>query len=76
VGRAIDDGKVESNRNRRSKQRINIWLARRFRPNIVVEGAKKPFAEEDWEEITFFNDKGIAYGTTMCVTKCGRCQVS
>ena len=46
----------------------------RFRPNLVVEGCRKPFEEDTWEDI-IVGDEQSGGGQVTCVSKCGRCQV-
>ncbi|CCA71324.1 hypothetical protein PIIN_05263 [Serendipita indica DSM 11827] len=52
----------------------------RFRPNVVVEGAGKPYAEEEWEEISFTTTErsgraSSEYGRMLLVSRCTRCQL-
>jgi uncharacterized protein YcbX len=47
----------------------------RFRPNVVLQGAGVPFAEDAWEEIAFTpsGDVGATSPTLKLVAKCTRC---
>ncbi|CAG7855157.1 SubName: Full=Uncharacterized protein {ECO:0000313/EMBL:CCA71324.1}, partial [Serendipita indica DSM 11827] len=55
------------------------WKGEVFRPNVVVEGAGKPYAEE-WEEISFTTTErsgraSSEYGRMLLVSRCTRCQL-
>ncbi|KAG8783948.1 hypothetical protein FRC15_004250 [Serendipita sp. 397] len=63
-----------------------VWegeiVMERFRPNIVIEGAGKPYAEEEWEEVVCCGkseagnkNASSEYGRMILVSRCTRCQL-
>lgn len=51
----------------------------RFRPNVVLEGSGRPYAEEEWAEIDLSRgEEGTSagsYGRMFLVSRCTRCMV-
>jgi hypothetical protein len=59
----------------------SLWEGRtlqleRFRANVVVGGAREPFAEETWRKVLFQGVNGEHKGGMIIISRCGRCQVS
>lgn len=49
-------------------------LVERFRPNIVFSGAKEPFDEDSWEEISVHDSESDqSKGRIVLVSRCTRC---
>lgn len=73
------DGELSMQRsvypNRLFPLSLTPFNVHRFRPNVVLEGSKQPYAEEGWEELAFHSTDGKPYGAMSLVSKCTRCLV-